>query len=149
MSISAFDSRIFRNLFSTQKIRDVFTDEAYVRRMIDVELALARAQSAVAIIPKNVGTEITAASENFRIDFDRLARETDIVGYPVLPLVRQMVEATPDPEVAKYIHWGATTQDIMDDASMLQMKAGLALVKKELQELITTLSRLANSHRDT
>ena len=149
MSISAFDSRIFRNLFSTQEIRDVFTDEAYVLRMIEVESALARAQSFTGIVPEDVGRKITAAGADPQIDFDRLSRETDMVGYPVLPLVRQIVEAMPDPEVAKYVHWGATTQDIMDDASMLQMKAGLALVKKELDELITTLSNLADSHRDT
>ncbi len=117
--------------------------------MIEVESALARAQSATGVIPENVGAVITAACESFQIDFDRLARETDIVGYPVLPLVRQMGEATPDPETAKYIHWGATTQDIMDDAAMLQIKAGLAMVRKELEELVAVLSRLATSHRDT
>ena len=149
MSISTFDSRIFRNLFSTQEIRDVFTDEAYVRRMIEVESALARAQSATGIIPEDVGPRITATCAGLHIDFDQLARETDIVGYPVLPLVRQLVEAMPDPEIAKYVHWGATTQDIMDDASMLQIKAGLALVKKELEELKAILSRLADLQRDT
>ena len=60
-----------------------------------------------------------------------------------------MVEACPDPETAKYIHWGATTQDIMDDASMLQIKSGLALVERELQDLINILSKLSKPHRDT
>jgi 3-carboxy-cis,cis-muconate cycloisomerase len=80
--------------------------------------------------------------------FNRLSRESDIVGYPVLPLVRQLVEATP-PEMAKYIHFGATTQDIMDDASMLQIHSGLEIVEKELNELIEVTSRLATKHRDT
>ena len=80
--------------------------------------------------------------------YERLAIETDIVGYPVLPLVRQLVEGTPD-EMAKYIHWGATTQDIQDDASMLQIKRGVALVKRELETLKGVLKDLATSHRDT
>lgn len=67
----------------------------------------------------------------------------------MLPLVRQLVEATSDPETAKYIHWGATTQDIMDDASMLQIKAGLRVVKKEIEELILILQRLSKSHQHT
>ena len=80
--------------------------------------------------------------------FDRLARETEIVGYPVLPLVMQLVENTPD-EIAKYIHWGATTQDIMDDASILQIKRGVQLVKRDLDTLIDILRTLSEKHRDT
>ena len=70
------------------------------------------------------------------------------MGYPVLPLVQQLVAGTP-PDMAKYIHWGATTQDIMDDASMLQMRAGLDLIHRQLEELIETLTQLSESHRDT
>jgi 3-carboxy-cis,cis-muconate cycloisomerase len=80
--------------------------------------------------------------------YDRLARETDIVGYPVLPLVRQLVEQTPG-DAAKYIHWGATTQDIMDTASVLQLRAGLVVVKRQLEELTTTLTSLSSRYRDT
>lgn len=70
------------------------------------------------------------------------------MGYPILPLVSQLVAGTPD-ESAKYIHWGATTQDIMDDASILQMKQGLDLVGKGLDTLKRILSNLATKHRDT
>lgn len=66
----------------------------------------------------------------------------------MLPLVEQLVHSTPE-DVAKYIHWGATTQDIMDDASMLQIKAALQIVERYLNELITILQRLAREHRDT
>ena len=80
--------------------------------------------------------------------YDRLARETDIVGYPVLPLVTQLVEQTTS-EAAKYIHWGATTQDIMDTASVLQLRTGLAIVKRQLGELAAILTSLASKYRDT
>lgn len=62
--------------------------------------------------------------------------------------MKQLVEGTPG-EMAKYIHWGATTQDIMDDASMLQMKRGLKLVGRELQTLVGVLKGLAEKYRDT
>ncbi|KAJ5332168.1 Fumarate lyase, partial [Penicillium brevicompactum] len=148
MAVSALDSRIFRNLFGTQEIRNVFTDEAYVQSLIEVEAALARAEAAVGVIPAEAGKAITDAFASLKIDYERLAIETDIVGYPVLPLVRQLVESTPD-EMAKYVHWGATTQDIQDDASMLQIKRGVALVKRELETLKGVLKDLATRHRDT
>ncbi|KAK2597252.1 hypothetical protein N8I77_013112 [Diaporthe amygdali] len=150
MSVSALDSRVFRNLFGTQEIRDIFTDEAYVRRMIETEAALARAQSKAGIIPAEAGEHLTKALKVAKIDFEKLSRDTDIVGYPVLPLVEQLVHSQSTPEdVSKYIHWGATTQDIMDDASMLQIKAALQVVKRYLNELVGILRRLSAEHRDT
>ncbi|KAK4945971.1 hypothetical protein LTR10_014773 [Elasticomyces elasticus] len=148
MSISALDSRVFRNLFGTQEIRDIFTDEAYVRQMIATEAALARAESTIGVIPAEAGAVISQALEKVKIDFERLSRETEIVGYPVLPLVRQLVEQTPE-DMAKYIHWGATTQDTMDDASILQIREGLTLIKRELETLVGVLRSLAEKYRDT
>ena len=80
--------------------------------------------------------------------FDRLSRETEIVGYPVLPLIKQLNEMAPK-DAAKYIHWGATTQDIMDTAAVLQIKSGLDLVERELVKLTATLTGLAQRYRDT
>lgn len=70
------------------------------------------------------------------------------MGYPVLPLVWQLVEGTPA-EMAKYIHWGATTQDIMDDASVLQIRDGLRIVRREMDTLVGILAKLAEKYRDT
>lgn len=70
MSVSALDSRVFRNLFGTQEIRDVFTDEAYVRRMIETEAALARAQSKVGIIPADAGEKLTKALNAAKIEYE-------------------------------------------------------------------------------
>ena len=80
--------------------------------------------------------------------FERLATETDIVGYPILPLVRQLAAATPGDD-GRYIHWGATTQDIMDCASVLQMREGLQILRHQLDELLGILERLSDAHRDT
>lgn len=84
----------------------------------------------------------------FLESFEKLAIDTDIVGYPVLPLVEQMTQMVPS-EHAKYIHWGATTQDIQDCATMLQMKDGIVLIERQTRELIGVLERLAKDHRDT
>jgi adenylosuccinate lyase len=148
MNCSVVDSRIFRNLFGTEEVRGIFSDISYVQRMIDAESALGRAQSKVGIIPQDVGNAITKNVDISRLNLDRLAAETDIVGYPVLPLVTQLVEMT-GPEVGKYIHWGATTQDIMDIASILQIKDGLKIVRKQLEDLIQVLTNLSARYRDT
>ncbi|KAI0430772.1 adenylosuccinate lyase [Xylaria sp. FL1042] len=148
MAVSALDSRIFRNLFGAQEIRALFTDEAYAMRLVEVEAALARAESKVGVIPEEAGQIITEALENTVLDYDLLSLQTEIVGYPVLPLVEQLVKQVPQ-EMAKYIHWGATTQDIMDDASILQIRSGLRIVKRELEKLVSTLQSLSSRYRDT
>ncbi|KAI7546445.1 hypothetical protein KC331_g5612, partial [Hortaea werneckii] len=154
MNATAIDSRIFRNLFGTEEARRIFSDKEYVSRMIDVETALARAQSAAQIVPAETAKIITEGCNVDKIkfveaayidqwtvslhgvcSFEKLACDTDIVGYPVLPLVEQMTEMVPAKHAA-YIHWGATTQDIQDCASMLQMKDGTALIKRQVHELI-------------
>jgi 3-carboxy-cis,cis-muconate cycloisomerase len=68
MSVSALDSRIFRDLFGTQKMRDVFSDEAYVQKMIDVEIALARAQSETGVIPAGTGDALNTALKDVEIE---------------------------------------------------------------------------------
>lgn len=107
MAVSVLDSRIFRNTFGTQAIRDVFSDEAYAKRLVEVESALARAEAKMGVIPHEAGNAITESLSKACIDFKRLSEETDVVGYPVLPLIRQLAEQVP-PEMAKYIHWGVS-----------------------------------------
>ncbi|KAF5017778.1 hypothetical protein F66182_10263 [Fusarium sp. NRRL 66182] len=146
-SVSAIDSVIFRNLFGTDEIRNIFSDEAYINRCVDVEAALARAQAQCHVIPADAAAHITSKALASSLDLDRLRGETDIVGYPILPLVRQLSSMCGP--AGKYVHWGATTQDIMDTASVLQMKSGLDVVEKKLSGVIAALERLATTYRDT
>ena len=83
----------------------------------------------------------------FKFSFDRLSKETENVGYPVLPLVIQLTEMVEEKH-ARYIHWGATTQDIMDTATILQIRNGLALIRKLLLKLNDSLRNLAIKYRD-
>ncbi|KAL2848723.1 L-Aspartase-like protein [Aspergillus pseudodeflectus] len=147
-SVSAIDSSIFRTLFGTEEIRKVFNDESYISRCIDAEAALARAQSTCGVIPSHIGSLVTTKVTSTPLDMERLRTETEIVGYPILPLVRQL-SAMCGSEAGKYVHWGATTQDIMDLASILQMKRGLEIVERLVGEIIGVLRGLSVRYRDT
>jgi len=147
MNTTPIDSRIFGDMFGTADMRGGFCDDALIGRYAEVEAALARAQARVGIIPAQAAADITRAADAFTADVDRLARETLIVGYPILPLVRQLSEAAGD--AGRYVHWGATTQDIMDTALVLQLRQALRLTEEQIATLRTVLARMAGEHRET
>src|SRR5262249_19449237 len=147
MGSTVFESILFRDMFGAASMRAIFEDRALVQRYIEVEAALARAEARVGVIPSDAGEAIARAMESVTLDFDRLKQETDNVGYPILPVVAQLSDLCGDS--GRYVHWGATTQDIMDTATALQMRAALDLVVSDLEELRRILARLAKKHRDT
>lgn len=147
MPSTVFDSTIFRDAFGTPAMRNVFSDEALVARYVDVEVALAKAQARLGVIPEVAGRDIAAQCDARRIDFESLKKKTDVVGYPIVGLVAQL--STQCGEAGRYVHWGATTQDIMDTALVLQLREALDLVETDLAALDTALSRLARTHRMT
>jgi 3-carboxy-cis,cis-muconate cycloisomerase len=147
MPSTLLESSIFRNLFGTEAMRSVFSDERLVRRYLQVEAALARAQAETQLIPHDAAVAIDYASRNMTIDFERLRRETENVGYPIVGVVRQLAEASG--KSGGFVHWGATTQDIMDTATVLQIRDGLEIVVDELEQLRGVLLRLAAKYRDT
>jgi 3-carboxy-cis,cis-muconate cycloisomerase len=142
-----FDSVLFRDAFGTAKMRALFSDHALVQRYIDVEVALAKAEARTGVIPAEAAEVIARESTIERIDFDHMREETDIVGYPILPLVHQMVAMCGD--AGRYVHWGATTQDIMDTAVALQVRDALESIEGDIRELRAILADLAKKHRDT
>ncbi|AZO81753.1 MULTISPECIES: adenylosuccinate lyase family protein [unclassified Bosea (in: a-proteobacteria)] len=134
-------------MFGTAQMRAVFSDEGLVSRYVEAERALARAQARCGAIPSEAAAAIDDAGRNLVVDFDRLRSETEIVGYPILPLVHQLSKAAG--AAGGFVHWGATTQDIMDTANVLQIRAALDLVERDLATLATILAGLAAKHRDT
>ena len=146
-SSTAIDSLLFRDAFGTPAMRAIFADSALVSRYIEVEVALARAQGRCGVIPAEAAHEIAQRCSLDALDFELLRKETDIVGYPILPLVHQLVKQCGD--AGRYIHWGATTQDIMDTATVLQLRDALDLVDADIAALRTILADLAERHRDT
>jgi 3-carboxy-cis,cis-muconate cycloisomerase len=152
MTIGVLQSALFADMFGTAAMRNVFGDLAFLRNCVVVEAALARAQARLGIVPKEAATAISQAAEAIvsgreDLDLARLKRETETVGYPILPLVRQLAELAG--EGGRYLHWGATTQDIMDTAVVLQIRDGLALVEADLTKLRGHLAALARKYRDT
>ena len=147
MPSTVFDSALFRDMFGTTEMRAVFSDEALVGRYLETEAALARAQARAGVVPQSAAAAISAAAQAVVINFDKLRQETEIVGYPILPLVHQLSEAAG--EAGRYVHWGATTQDIMDTANVLQIRSALGIVARDLGEVRDRLADLARKYRDT
>ena len=141
------DSVLFRDSFGTPRMRELFSDYALVQRYIDAEIALAKAEARVGVIPAEAAAVIARESKIERIDFDHMRHETEIVGYPILPLVHQLVAMCGD--AGRFVHWGATTQDIMDTAVALQVRDAIDLIDADIRELRKILAALALKHRDT
>ncbi|MFJ3055362.1 3-carboxy-cis,cis-muconate cycloisomerase [Herbaspirillum sp. NPDC087042] len=141
------DSILYRDAFGTAAMRAVFSDQSLIQRYIDVEVALAKAEARVGVIPAEAAEAIARESKIERIDFDHMRHETDIVGYPILPLVHQLVAMCG--EAGRYVHWGATTQDIMDTAVALQVRDALDMIDADIRALRAILADLAARHRDT
>jgi 3-carboxy-cis,cis-muconate cycloisomerase len=147
MPSTVFDSGVFRDAFGAPAMRAVFCDDAMIARYVEVELALALAEASVGVIPKDAAQTIKRLAHADAIDIGKLKAETDLVGYPIVGVVHQMAKQCG--EAGRYVHWGATTQDIMDSATVLQMRDALALVDADLAALDAALAALAAKHRDT
>ena len=146
-STTVLDSILFRDAFGTPAMREVFSDFSLISRYAEVEIALAKAEARCGVIPVEAAEEITKRTDVSALDFDLLRSETDIVGYPILPLVHQMAKQCGD--AGRYVHWGATTQDIMDTAVVLQVRAGLEIIESDIAALRGILAGLAKRYRDT
>jgi 3-carboxy-cis,cis-muconate cycloisomerase len=147
LASTVFDSALFRDMFGTAEMREIFSDEALVGRYLEAEAALARAQARVGVVPKDAAEAIDAASRSLKIDYDKLRHETEIVGYPILPLVHQLSAAAGD--AGRFVHWGATTQDIMDTGNVLQIRSALSIIERDLREIGNILADIARKYRDT
>ena len=147
MPATVFDSAIFRDAFGSPAMRAVFSDEALVARYVEVEVALAKVQGALGLIPADAAAAIAKGVDLAKIDYAKLKTETDLVGYPIVGVVHQMQKSCGD--AGRYLHWGATTQDIMDTATVLQVRAALDLIDADLQTIAADLARLADQHRAT
>src|SRR3982751_4437671 len=144
---TVLDSILFRDAFGTPRMREVFSDYALIGRYTEVEIALARAEARCGVIPAEAAEKIAAKCNVAALDFDLLRHETDIVGYPILPLVHQLVKQCG--EAGRYVHWGATTQDIMDTADVLRVRAGLEIIEEDIAALRGILADLSKRYRDT
>ena len=134
MASTIIDSRIFGDMFSDVRMRDVWSDENRTAKYLDIERALAKVQGELGIIPKDAADEIVRNCNLSQIDWDKLKAKTEQIGYPIIAVVNQ-INANCRDKLGEYCHWGATTQDITDTAAVMQMREGLALVEQDLDEI--------------
>jgi 3-carboxy-cis,cis-muconate cycloisomerase len=147
MPTNPADSPILGTLYGSNAMRAVFDERTYFQRMLDVEAALARVQARLGIIPADAAATITGAARVENLSTDELAASARNVGYPVVGLVTGLSRAAG--AAGGWTHWGATTQDIMDTATVLQVRDGLALIRTALRGMVAALTAQAEQHRHT
>jgi 3-carboxy-cis,cis-muconate cycloisomerase len=129
-------------MFGSPAMREIWSDGFRTQKYLDWEAALARAQAKVGLIPQEAADEITRVCKVENIDFDAYSKETIAIGYPVLGLVHQIAHLCRG-EAGKYCHWGATTQDITDSATILQIKSSFDLIENDLRRAIAATEKLS------
>jgi 3-carboxy-cis,cis-muconate cycloisomerase len=138
---------VFERLFVPDWILFAVSDHAWLEAMLDAERALAAAEAQVGVIPAEAAEAIETACDAERFDVDELATQGRTAGNPVEPLVRALTEAAGD--AGRFVHWGATSQDVLDTAAMLVARDTIALVRERLDRAAEACASLAEAHRST
>jgi 3-carboxy-cis,cis-muconate cycloisomerase len=134
--------------FQDEPTTRIFSEAQHIRYLLQVEVALARSEAKLGVIPLEAAQAIAAAADTLHIDTARLSSETERDGVPITELVKQL-RAHVGGEAAHFVHWGATTQDILDTALVLQIRDALAALSAQHSSLSAQLAALANTHRHT
>ncbi len=148
MPASPADSAIFHGLLGDKETSALFGDHMVLRSMLLVEGALARVQGQMGLIPADAATYIDRAAREVQIDPIALAQSTAQNGVPVPALLDAFRNAAGAPELLQYLHWGATSQDIMDTAQALRLRRVLQIWDVRLGEVLAHLALLAETHSD-
>ena len=142
---------LMESLAATERLSRVFSDASVLQAMLDFEAALARSQAQSGVIPKSAATDITKAAQAAAFDTAELARQSFRAGTPTIPLVRMLTahvrEAAPD--AAGFVHWGATSQDVVDTALVLLLRQCRPILEADHERVIRGLHRLSEQHAQT
>jgi len=141
-------SSLLRTLLSDEETDKLLGDDALIGAMVRVEIALAKVQAELGLIPTRSGAEIASSLANFSADLQALRAGMRKDGVPVPALVKQLREHVGG-EAAGFLHWGATTQDIVDTALLLQLRPTIDLLEQRCRKLIAELIRLAEQNQET
>ncbi len=148
MASHVVDSIFFKDLYGSPEMRAVFDDMTLLQKWLDTEAALARAEASLGLVPAAAAAEITRKARAELMDTDAIKQGVDKTVHPLVSLIWQLSEHC-EGDAGGYVHWGATTQDVMDTAIVLQLKDAYPLFEKAIDDLITTSSELAKKYRDT
>lgn len=145
-------SKLYASLFYQPDITAIFSDHALLGYMVQAEVALAKAQAKVNVIPASAATTIEQVGQNAvaHIDLDALATAAGLAGNIAIPLVKQFTALVKqqNEDASRYVHWGATSQDIIDTATILQCRDALALIEKQLQKTYQICLKQAQQYRN-
>jgi len=138
-------------LFGSEAMGTIFSDSAFLQRMLDFEAALAKAEAQCGIIPAAAAEAISASCKIRLINVSALADATVLALNPAIPLVKQLTDLVKqsNPDAARFVHWGATSQDVNDTALILQIRGAFAILEKDLDSLRKSLAALAQKYRST
>jgi 3-carboxy-cis,cis-muconate cycloisomerase len=138
-------------LFGWDVTDKIFSDAVRVQRMLDFEAALARAEAKQSVVPNDVAAPIRHQCQVDLFDLSALGQEAASAGNLAIPLVKELTHlvAQDHPKAARYVHWGATSQDVIDTGLVLQLRDALAAIEGDLRRLCETLAQLADEHRAT
>src|ERR1700730_4727853 len=144
-------SPLLAPMLSSAAMRAICDDVACLQHMLDFEAALARAEAATGIIPQNPAVPIAKACKAGAFDSGTLAEAATRSGNLAIPLVKALTAevAKADADAARYVHWGATSQDVIDTAAMLTLRAGIDALLGDIGRAIAGFARLARQHRNT
>ena len=144
-------SPLLAPMLSSAAMRAICDDAAYLQHMLDFEAALARAEAATGIIPAHAADAIAKACKADKFDLGALAEAATRSGNLAIPLVKALTAnvAKTDADAARYVHWGATSQDVIDTAGMLGLRAAIDALLADIGHAIAGFARLARQHRDT
>lgn len=148
MASGVFDDVLIQHLWSTEELRGIFNDHNRVQKWFDFEAALALEQAALGIIPRAAADEIAANAKISKIDIDAVAAEIRRIKHPLVPAVKA-VQNLCRPEHGEYIHFGPTTQDVLDTATMLQIRDAHAIYLRDMKAIGNALVKLCEQHRAT
>ena len=148
MASNMIDSLLFKDVFSTKELRDIFDDSRIIQNWLDIEVALAQTQAELGIIPKEAAEEIEKKAKVENMDIEEIQKGIVKTGHSLVPTLRNL-EKVCDNGYGEYIHLGPTTQDIIDTGFMLSIKEAFELIYNDLRDVELVLLELVEKYRDT
>lgn len=148
MASTVIDSVLYSGTFADDAMRRIFSDESYVEHLLQVEAALAWAEAEVGLIPRAAAEEIARQARPEHFSLQAMREGLDATAHSLVPLVRALAGRCRG-DAGGYVHWGATTQDIIDTANALRLRQAFALVIGRLDEILAVLARIAGDEADT
>ncbi len=148
MNFHPMTYKLFGDKFASSEMKAVFDEGNYLQKILDVEVALAEAEGELGLIPSGVVPQIRAQARAEKIDLNEVVEVQKRAGHYLVSVLKVLEKNCPE-ESGQFIHYGATTQDIIDTAMVLLIRQALGILKRDLQAILDAALRLAKDHKNT